>query len=421
MKWIEDLSTRVPIANWASDIEDGALAQAKDLANLSYVVDHVALMSDCHQGKGMPIGGVIACKDTVIPNAVGVDIGCGMAFVETDIPISDLTEVKIRDENLIRVILKTIRKVVPTGFTHHMKPQDSLLLDNPSHDVMEIEVIKEELNKARYQVGTLGGGNHFIELQATTFKVEDNIEKKLSAVNGNIGNLCIMLHSGSRNFGYRIANHFNQLAQALGGFIYRGDEGLAHFDVNSEFGQQYIRAMNFALDFAKENRRVMMERIKNVVFNLIRKHTNIGNINILSEVNIHHNYAALEQHYGENVWVHRKGAICMSEGSIGIIPGSMGTPSYIVEGKGNKESFNSASHGSGRIMGRGAFNRQYSLKQAEKSMEGVEYLGWSKNRKGRLDLSEAPAAYKDIEAVIGAQSDLINIKIKLKPIGSVKA
>jgi tRNA-splicing ligase RtcB len=410
MKWIEDLSTRVPIANWAPTLEGGALAQAKDLANLSYVVDHVALMPDCHPGKGMPIGGVIACKDTVVPNAVGVDIGCGMGFVETDIRVSDLTEMKVRDENLIRVILKTIRKVIPTGFAHHMKPQDSLLLDSPSHDVMEIEVIKEELNKARYQVGTLGGGNHFIELQVTTFKDS----------NDSTNNLCIMLHSGSRNFGYRIANHFNQLAQALGGFVYKGDEGLAHFDVNSEFGQQYIRAMNFALDFAKENRRVMMERIKNVVFNLIRKHTDIGNINILSEANIHHNYAALEQHYGEDVWVHRKGAICMSEGSVGIIPGSMGTPSYIVEGKGNKESFNSASHGSGRIMGRGAFNRQYSLEQAEKSMEGVEYLGWSTNRKGRLDLSEAPAAYKDIEAVIEAESDLINIKIKLKPIGSVK-
>ena len=257
--------------------------------------------------------------------------------------------------------------------------------------------------------------------KSVIIKAENDIEKRLSAVNGGVGNLCIMIHSGSRNFGYRIANHFNNLAQAISGFVYKGDSGLAHFAVDSEFGQQYIRAMSFALDFAKENRRIMMERIKNVVFNLIRKHTDMGNINILSEVNIHHNYAALEQHYGKDVWVHRKGAICMSEGTVGIIPGSMGTPSYIVEGKGNKESFCSASHGAGRVMGRNAFNKQYTLEQAEKSMEGVEYLGWSNDRKGKLDLSEAPAAYKDIEAVIEAERDLINIKMKLKPVGSVKA
>jgi len=344
---------------------------------------------------------------------------CGMGFIETDVPVEQLRNVQVHGESLIKTILKTIKKVVPVGFAHHKKPQECLLLDNPTHDIMDIEVIADELEKARFQIGTLGGGNHFIELQS---KLSGNdIHNRLDAVNGNVNNLCIMLHSGSRNFGYKIAKHFNTFAQALGGFEYRGDEGLAHFDVNSQFGKQYIRAMNFALDFAKENRRVMMEKIKNVVFNLIRKHVgSIGSVNLLSEVNIHHNYAALESHYGKDVWVQRKGAICMSEGVTGIIPGSMGTASYIVEGKGNKESFESASHGAGRTMGRMAFNRQYSLEKAEKSMEGVEHLGWSKDRKGRPDFSEAPAAYKDIEQVIRAQGDLIDIKMKLKPIGSVK-
>ncbi len=405
MEWIKG-NTKVPIANWAINIEEGALEQARNLANLDFVVDHVSLMPDSHQGMGIPIGGVIACKDAIIPNAVGVDIGCGMGFLELNIPVSEIKNVQVHGETLIRTILKTIRKVIPTGFAHHIKPQQSYLLDYPIDDIMEIEVISDEINKAKYQIGTLGGGNHFLELQVN-----------------EAGNLCIMLHSGSRNFGYKIAKHFNQLAQAMGGMKYKGDDGLAHLDVNSIFGKQYIKAMNFALEFAKENREIMMRRALSVVLNLIKKHIpSIGNFDIVSEANIHHNYAVLEEHYGQSVWVHRKGAICMLKGDIGIIPGSMGakSASYIVEGTGNKESFHSASHGAGRTMGRMAFNRQYSLEEADKSMEGVEFLGWGKTRKGKMDFSEASAAYKDIEIVMNAQKDLVNIKMKLKPIGSLK-
>lgn len=405
MKWINDGDTKVPIANWAISIEDDAIKQAKDLANLEMAHHHVSLMPDSHPGIGMPIGGVVAIKNAIIPNAVGVDIGCGMAFIETNIPVELIKNIKTADDNLLRTFLLTIRKVIPTGFSHHKEPQNSPLLDNPPDDILQLSVVADEIEKAKYQLGTLGGGNHFIELQIN-----------------EAGNLCLMLHSGSRNFGYKIAKHYNNIAQEQGGFKWKGDNGLAHLELPSVAGSNYLTAMNYALNFARENRRIMMERFKTIVFNLIKKHTSeISNIDILQEVNIHHNYASLEEHFGEMVWVHRKGAIRVDNGTIGIIPGSMGTASYIVRGKGNTDSFCSASHGSGRVMGRNAFNKQYTLEKAEKSMQGVEHIGWSKDRKGKLDLSEAPAAYKNIDEVINAESDLVDIIMKLKPVGSLKA
>lgn len=336
-------------------------------------------------------------------NCITVTGNCGMAFLETNIPVNEIKSINTTDGNLIKTIIKTIYNNIPSGKRHHKEQQNCFLLENPPEEIMHISIVKNEIESAKFQVGTLGGGNHFIELQQN-----------------EAGNLCLMLHSGSRNFGYKIANHFNALAQEIGGFKYRGDSGLAELDVNSKDGKDYLLAMNFALDFAKENRRLMLEKFKSIVFNLLKKYSTITNFEILSEVNIHHNYAAIEEHFGENVWVHRKGAICMTEGAIGIIPGSMGTSSYIVKGKGNKNSFCSASHGAGRVMGRNAFNKQYSLEKAEKSMEGIEYLGWSVDRKGKLDFSEAPEAYKNIDDVINAELDLVDVVMKLKPIGSVK-
>lgn len=398
MNWINDGDTKVPIANWASLIEDGAIEQAKNLANLDIVYDHVSLMPDAHQGIGMPIGGVVATENAVIPNAVGVDIGCGIGFLETNIPLELIKDIKINKESLLRNILLRTKRVIPVGFNHHQKPQSSLLLDNPPNYIYEINVLKEELEKAKYQLGTLGGGNHFIELQVN--------EK---------GNLCLMLHSGSRNFGYKIAAYFNEIAKNECGI----DTDLPYLYTDTKNGNDYLLAMNFALDFAKENRRIMMERFKDIVISVVEKNIKF-NVEIVQEVNIHHNYASLEEHFGKSVWVHRKGAIRVDNGTIGIISGSMGTASYIVKGKGNKDSFCSASHGSGRKMGRNAFNKQYSLEEAEESMKGIEHLGWSKDRKGKLDLSEAPAAYKDIDTVINDELDLVDIVMKLKPIGSLK-
>ena len=399
MKWINDGDTRVPIANWASLIEKDAILQAKNLANLKVIFDHISLMPDSHVGSGMPIGGVVATKDAVIPNAVGVDIGCGMAFLETNIPIDLIKSINTADDNLLRTMLLTIRRVIPLGFEHHSEPQSSYLLDNPPDYIYNIPIIVNEIEKAKYQLGTLGGGNHFIELQSN--------EK---------GNLCLMLHSGSRNFGYKIAGYFNEIAES----ICEEKTELPYLFIDTKEGKDYLSSMKFALDFAKENRKIMMERFKSVVFNLIKKYTKSVSVEIIQEVNIHHNYASLEEHYGEQVWVHRKGAIRVDNGIIGIIPGSMGTSSYIVRGKGNKESFCSASHGSGRKMGRNAFNKQYSLEEAEESMSGIEHLGWSTDRKGKMDLSEAPAAYKDIDIVINDESDLVDIVMKLKPVANLK-
>jgi len=405
MKWINDKDTKVPIANWASLIEDGAIEQAKNLANLDIVFDHVSLMPDAHQGMGIPIGGVIATVDAVIPNAVGVDIGCGMAFIETNIPLDLIKSVNTPNGNLLKTFLLTLRKVIPTGFSHHKEPQSCFLLDNPPDYIKGLVEVEEEVERAKYQLGTLGGGNHFIELQSN-----------------ESGNLCFMLHSGSRNFGYKIAKHYNDIANESCGLSGNSENSLSYLSLFSEDGQNYIKAMTFALEFAAENRKLMMERFKTTIFNLVKKYTSeISNIEIIQEVNIHHNYASLEEHYGKHVWVHRKGAIRVDDGVIGIIPGSMGTSSYIVRGKGNKESFCSASHGSGRKMGRNAFNKQYSLEEAENSMVGVEHLGWSKDRKGKIDLSEAPAAYKDIDTVIKDESDLIDIVMKLKPIANLKS
>jgi tRNA-splicing ligase RtcB (3'-phosphate/5'-hydroxy nucleic acid ligase) len=401
MKWIDE-SQRIPVKSWCEPLEDGAKDQAKNLANLPFAFHHVGLMPDCHEGYGMPIGGVLATEDTVIPNAVGVDIGCGMGFIETDIPVSQLRDIQTANGNLIHTIVATIKRNIPVGFEHHKEPQISPLLDNPSEIVMGLPIIHDEIQSAKYQLGTLGGGNHFLELQVN--------EK---------GNLCLMLHSGSRNFGYKIAKVYNDAAKELG-YQVNPDFDLAYLPADSQMGKDYINAMNFALDFAKENRRLMMEKMKSVVFNLIKKHASITNIEIGSEVNIHHNYAALEEHFGKKVWIHRKGAIKVEVGTLGIIPGSMGTASYIVKGKGNPESFNSASHGSGRKMGRNQFNKTHTLEDVNKSMEGIEFLGWSKGRKGELDISEAPQAYKPIDEVIEAEDDLVEVVMKLKPIGVVK-
>lgn len=391
MKWTRTDLGPVPVKSWCDDLDAGTLEQVRHLANHPRVFHHIALMPDCHIGYGMPIGGVIACDGAVIPNAVGVDIGCGMGAVQTDYQADALNETDVRR------ILDSVKHLVPLGEGHsHHLPQKWEGFARHGRPGW-IDAHTWEL--AQCNLGTLGGGNHFLEIQA-----------------GDDGFVWLMIHSGSRNFGYRIAEYHHRIAQELN--LETSSFDLAWLPVESEEGQTYIREMNFALDYARENRARMMAAFKAKVATVLPE------INFVQEINIHHNYAASETHYGREVWVHRKGATSARPGELGIIPGSMGTLSFIVKGRGNTESYASCSHGAGRRLGRREACRLLTKEECDSSMRGVVFDGWKpahgRKQKGLLDLEEAPPAYKDIEEVIAAQSDLIEPLVKLRPRGVLK-
>jgi len=372
---------RIPIKLWLNDIEDEALAQARNLANLSFAYKWIAIMPDSHSGYGMPIGGVMATQGVIIPNAVGVDIGCGMNAIKTS-----LTEI---DTETIKIIMGKIREVVPLGFNHQ---QENQAWDGFDH-APDIQIIQQELNSARKQLGTLGGGNHFIEIQR-----------------GNDGHVWIMLHSGSRNFGLKTAGVYHKKAQELCERWNSAlpDKDLAFLPMEERSGKDYYEAMNYCLDFAFANRALMMHRVMDIF------QTETG-AEEKSEINIHHNYAAFEHHYGTNVIVHRKGATKATEDTIGIIPGSMGTSSYIVRGLGNPESFMSCSHGAGRAMGRKEAKNKLNLEEEQQKMAGIVH-----GLRTTQELDEAPGAYKNIDIVMENQKDLVEILVKLTPLGVIK-
>ncbi|HCW08064.1 MAG TPA: RtcB family protein [Cytophagales bacterium] len=417
MKWEKDakkLNTRVSIMSWCDDIDVDTLSQAINAANLPCVFRHVALMGDSHLGYGVPIGSVVSLVDCVCVNAVGVDIGCGMGFIKTDIKAGDISR------ELLDKIREDIHRRIPVGEGHaHVKEKGvpwsgfdnyiSKILDPPAW--MEAtfangEVSSAVWNLARLNLGTLGGGNHFIELQ-------ENEE----------GFLCIMLHSGSRNLGHRIASYYHKVAMELNAKYHSNipTADLAFLPVDSAEGAAYLRDMNFALEYAAENRRRMMEEVKYAVMD------RLGGFAVQGEVNIHHNYATLEKHFGHNVWVHRKGATSAKYGEVGIIPGSMGSASYIVRGLGNIFSFMSCSHGAGRKLGRNAASLELTKEECDKAMEGISFAGWKKpKRKGKkaadveFDFGEAPGAYKSIDEVMKNQSDLVDVVHKMRPLAVVK-
>lgn len=389
---------RVPIKIWLDSLEDvepGCLQQALNLANLPFVYKWVALMPDTHQGYGMPIGGVIAAEDVIIPNAVGVDIGCGMAFVETNIHKSQLEYSDY--SNLVGQIMRA----VPTGFEHHKKPHPCDTMDNDewARQVRDTNFTElPNIEEGYFQIGTLGSGNHFIELQ------EDEA-----------GMLCIMVHSGSRNFGFKVCHYFNKLAKQLSqhwSVEVPPAYDLAFLPVSSPEGQEYIRWMNLALRFARENRQVMLEVVKR---ELTRR---LPAIEFGREVNAHHNYAALENHYDKEVWVHRKGAIRAQAGELGIIPGAMGSYSYIVQGRGNPESFMSCSHGAGRKMSRHEAMRKFSVQETVEDLQAQGVAFGKRNKKDCSD--EVRWAYKDIDEVIRNELDLVVPIMKLKTLAVVK-
>lgn len=378
---------------WLDTIEDGAMEQIRNIANLPFVHQWVAVMPDSHQGYGMPIGGVVALRNVVSPNMVGVDIGCGMCAVNTHIKTDKVTEEQLKE------ILGGIRKVVPVGLAHHKEKQDESLMPNPTNKMLG-SVVASEYNNALTQIGTLGGGNHFIELQKS-----------------DQGELWIMIHSGSRNLGKKVCDTYNELAVELSKKWYIPnvvEQDLAYLPVDTEEGQMYIKEMQYCVDFAFANRKLMMDRVKECVKGVL------GDYQPDEMINIAHNYAGLEHHMGKNVWVHRKGATRAYKDELGIIPGSMGTKSYIVRGLGNPLSFKSCSHGAGRVMSRSKASQTLTLEEVEKSMEGVVYGRWGKDRKGNLDFGEAPQAYKDISTVMSNQADLVEIMVELKPLAVVK-
>ncbi|MFZ2960300.1 MAG: RtcB family protein [Candidatus Ozemobacteraceae bacterium] len=412
MKWIKDKTSiskeaRVPIKSWCPELEPDALTQASHLAAHPAIASHVALMPDCHVGYGMPIGGVIGCNNAVIPNAVGVDIGCGMGAVKTSATIE-----QVKDMSFIRGIMEDIKLRVPVGEGNAHKGQQEW----SGFDIYEESIVRHPpewfeasaLNHDRKNLGTLGGGNHFIELQAD--------EKEV---------VWLMLHSGSRNLGYRIASFYHHLAQKLNAQWHADlpSADLAFLPADSKEGQDYIRDMNFALAYALENRKRMMAIFKAVMAE------HIPGIQFPEEINIHHNYAALEHHFGKNLWVHRKGATSAKKDEQGIIPGSMGASSYIVLGLGNPESFSSCSHGAGRKMGRTEASRRLTMQECDEAMKGIVFDRWHKERssirkrkeKGiEYDFGEAPQAYKNIDEVIENQRDLIDPIVKLHPLGVIK-
>ena len=392
---------RIPIKLWLDDIEDGALKQVKNLANLPFAFKWISVMPDSHQGYGMPIGGVMATEDVIIPNAVGVDIGCGMCAVKTS-----LTDI---DTETLKKIMGEIREVIPVGFKKHEEEQDGTLMPEVCTDDWYIDypLCSGENYNALKSLGTLGGGNHFIEIQ----KGSDEF-------------IWIMIHSGSRNLGFKVADYYNRLAQELNEKWKSGvpkEWELAFLPVESEEGQAYLREMQYCVDFALANRELMMRRIIDIFIStfpndkvLDRFHFENCNSDM---INIAHNYASLENHFGKNVWVHRKGATLAREDTIGIIPGSQGTKSYIVKGKGNVDSFMSCSHGAGRKMSRTAAIKDLNLKDEIEKMDKQGIIHGLRNQK---DLDEASGSYKDILEVMKNQEDLVEILVELQPLAVIK-
>jgi len=388
---------RVPIKLWLTDIEAGALAQARNLANLPFVFKHIAIMPDAHQGYGMPIGGVMATRDVVVPNAVGVDIGCGMCAVRTS--LTDL------DQEALRRIMGGsneckggIRGKVPVGFGHHSKRQSEGIMPDIDFMTDDLPIVKREYFSALKQIGTLGGGNHFIEIQK-----------------GSDGFIWVMIHSGSRNIGYQVAKYYNNLAISLNEKWHCAVPAtwqLAFFPLDSAEGQSYLTEMQYCVDFALASRELMMSNTLLSISEVVGEQFSCDD-----PINIAHNYAAMEHHFGKNVMIHRKGATKAMTGQLGIIPGSQGTASYIVKGKGNAESFFSCSHGAGRRMGRGQAQRELSL-DGEK--EKLDTIGVIHSVRNTSDLDEAPGAYKDISEVMKNQEDLVEVVVELRPLAVIK-
>ncbi len=387
--------------NWCPGIEkdEKLFEQVMNAAEHPAIFRVPAIMPDAHLGYGVPIGSVIALDKAISPNMVGVDIGCGMGFKQLNIKVPSYKDLQdIRSE--------IVRKI-PVGFNIHNEPKLRMKFSDVFREIAEGKdhwFTEKKWDRISKSLGTLGGGNHFIELQS-------NSE----------GNLCIMVHSGSRNLGFQIANYYHELAIEINEQYYVNlpHKDLAFLGIHSNEGKDYLREMDFALNFAKGNRCNIGADISECIEEVTGK-------KYLADkaYDVHHNYARLENHFGRNVWIHRKGAISATKGELGIVPGSMGSSSYITRGLGNIHSFTSSSHGAGRDMSRTDASLRLKEEDVVESMEGVIHGEWKAVRrgraKGRIDFGEAPGAYKNIDDVMENQKDLTEIVDKLTPLVSVK-
>lgn len=397
----EDVPGGVPVKMWTQGVpvEDEAKRQLANAARLPIVFKHIAAMPDVHLGIGATVGSVIPTKKAIIPAAVGVDIGCGMIACKTTLRADDLPD------NL-GPLRAAIERAVPHGRVPGARDPGAWgkvpgAVDTawaqlePEFTELCRDYPKLEKTNHRNHLGTLGTGNHFIEVC---------LDEQ--------GSVWFMLHSGSRGVGNAIGTMFIELAKqdALRNNANLPDRDLAYFEEGARYFGDYVRAVGWAQQFAKLNREVMMRRVIEAAKTVIRKSFQSH----IEAVNCHHNYVQQERHFGEDVYVTRKGAVSAKQGELGIIPGSMGARSYIVRGKGNPESFESCSHGAGRAMSRGEAKRRFTLADHRAATEGVEC------RKDKDVIDEIPMAYKDIDAVMEAQRDLVEVVHTLKQVVCVK-
>ncbi|MBC9071854.1 RtcB family protein [Thauera sp. CAU 1555] len=389
-------SPNVPVRIWTDDIDEGSKAQLANIASLPFVHHHVAAMPDVHLGIGATIGSVIATHQAIIPAAVGVDIGCGMVAARLSLTANDI------DEKRLRKVFDQITRDVPVGRAQHDDNRVLVEAVRPFEPGLKAlterhpQLLKTFGKFSRWanQMGTLGGGNHFIEVC-------------LDEAN----QVWVMLHSGSRGIGNAIASYFIELARKdmARHMIQLPDRDLAYFREGSEYFADYVEAVHWAQAYAMANRQAMLD----LVLAGLARH--LPAFSVTTEaVNCHHNYVAREHHFGADVWVTRKGAIRAGQGDLGIVPGSMGACSYIVRGKGNPESFCSSAHGAGRRMSRTAATKRFTEADLARQTEGVIC------RKDKGVVDEIPGAYKDIDEVMANQRDLTEILHTLKQVVCVK-
>ena len=389
----------VPVKIYTTDVEQGAIQQLRNMAQLEFVHSHIAVMPDVHVGKGATVGSVIPTKSAIIPAAVGVDIGCGMNAVRLSLTASDLPD-------SLKSLRLAIEQQVPVGFNMHKQIKAKMSTLDPLAKRLKpitdkhpglIKMLRGFERTWAKQLGTLGGGNHFIELC-----LDEN------------NDVWVMLHSGSRGLGNCIGQYFINLAkkERQSRFGHVPDRDLSYFAEGSDSFADYVEAVQWAQDYAMENRKEMMRL---VIKAMQAPQAGLPRFQLTKEaINCHHNYVNEEVHFGEQVFVTRKGAISAYAGELGIIPGSMGAKSFIVRGLGNDESFCSCSHGAGRKMSRGKAMRAFTIDELKAQTEGIEC------RKDKGVIDEIPGAYKDIDEVMANQSDLVEVVHTLKQVMCIK-
>ena len=387
---------RVPVQIWTDDVDERSKQQLSNIASMPFIHHHVAAMPDVHVGMGATIGSVIATHKAIIPAAVGVDIGCGMLACQLSLTANDI------DEKSLQKVFHQISRDIPVGRNWHK--DERALVDAAKPFEARLTAMTQKhpgllksfgrFNNWINQMGTLGGGNHFIEIC-----LDENNQ------------VWVMLHSGSRGIGNGLADYFIELArkdmERL--MVNLPDRDLAYFSEGTEYFDDYVEGVHWAQEYAYQNRQSMLDLILAGMRRLLPEFTVLNEV-----VNCHHNYVAIEHHYGEDVYVTRKGAIRAREGDLGIIPGSMGAKSFIVRGKGNPESFTSCAHGAGRRMSRTAAEQQFTQDDLKKQTEGVIC------RKDKAVIDEIPGAYKDIDTVMANQADLVEVLHTLKQVVCVK-